>query len=124
MLVWPLSLVGPRFFAPRAIKSSSLKKESESALLSSVQESLLAQPLVKAYGLEMPLLSNFHTLNSGIFRNSVRLNFLSAMVERSAGVSILMLNVLIIGVGAHRVFRGHLSVGALVSFETVFLSLS
>jgi ATP-binding cassette subfamily B protein len=46
------------------------------------------------------------------------------MVERSAGISILMLNVLIIGVGAYRVFNGHISVGTLVSFETVFLTLS
>jgi ATP-binding cassette subfamily B protein len=46
------------------------------------------------------------------------------MVERSAGISILMLNVCIIGVGAYRAFNGHLSVGTLVSFEAVFLTLS
>jgi len=124
MLVWPLSLLGPRYFAPRAVASSYQKKQQESAMLSAVQEAVAAQPVVKAFGLEMPLLADFSRQNAGLFRSAVRVSFLSAMVERSAGVSILALNVFVVGVGAYRVFRGGLTVGTLVSFETVFLTLS
>jgi ATP-binding cassette subfamily B protein len=46
------------------------------------------------------------------------------MVERSAAISILLLNVAIVGLGAWRVFTGHLTIGAFVSFETIFLTLS
>jgi ATP-binding cassette subfamily B protein len=124
MLIWPLSLIGPRYFAPRAVKASYRKRELESSTLSVVQEAVVAQPVVKAYSLEAPLLAGFSQRNANLLRSAVRVGFLSAMVERSAGISILMLNVLIIGVGAYRVFNGHLSVGTLVSFETVFLTLS
>jgi ATP-binding cassette subfamily B protein len=124
MLIWPLSLIGPRYFAPRAVKASFRKRELESATLSVVQEAVVAQPVVKAYSLEAPLLAGFSQRNAGLLRSAVRVGFLSAMVERSAGISILMLNVFIIGVGSYRVFNGHLSVGTLVSFETVFLTLS
>jgi ATP-binding cassette, subfamily B, bacterial len=124
MLIWPLSLLGPRFFAPRAIKSSYHKKEMESAMLSVVQETVSAQPVVKAFGLELPLLAGFSQQNAGLFKGAVRVSFFSALVERSAGVGILMLNVIIIGVGAYLAFEGRLSVGTLVSFQTVFLALS
>lgn len=124
MLIWPLSLIGPRYFAPRAVKASYRKRELESATLSAVQEAVVAQPVVKAYSLEAPLLVGFSQRNAGLLGSAVRVGFLSAMVERSAGISILMLNVCIIGVGAYRAFNGDLSVGTLVSFETVFLTLS
>ncbi len=124
MLIWPVSLVGPRYFAPRAVRASYQKRELESAMLSAVQEVVVAQPVIKAYGLEMPLLARLSQHNTGLFNTTARVNFLSALVERSAGIGILMLNVLIIGVGAYWAFNGHLSVGTLVSFETVFLTLS
>jgi ATP-binding cassette subfamily B protein len=124
MLIWPLSLVGPRYFAPRAVQSSYRKREMESSMLSAVQEAVIAQPVVKAFGLEMPVLAGLSQRNAGLYRSAVRVSFLSSLVERSAAISILMLNVLIIGVGAFWAFRGSLSVGTLVSFETVFLTLS
>jgi ATP-binding cassette subfamily B protein len=124
MLIWPLSLIGLRYFAPRAVKSSYQKRELESAMLSAVQEAVMAQPVVKAFGLEMPMLANLSERNAGLFNSAVRVSFLSALVERSAGIGILILNVCIIGVGAYRAFNGRLSVGTLVSFETVFLTLS
>jgi ATP-binding cassette subfamily B protein len=124
MLIWPLSLIGPRYFAPRAVKSSYQKRELEAGMLSAVQEAVLAQPVVKAFGLEIPVLAGFSQRNVGLFKGSVRVSFLGALVERSAAIGILMLNVLIIGVGAYWAFRGALSVGTLVSFESVFLTLS
>jgi ATP-binding cassette subfamily B protein len=93
-------------------------------MLSSVQETVLAQPVIKAFGLELSALAGFSQRNAGLFDSAVRVSFLSALVERSAAVGILMLNVLIIGVGAYWAFRGAISVGTLVSFETVFLTLS
>src|SRR5262249_11201768 len=63
MLIWPLSLIGPRYFGPRAVKSSYQKREMESGMLSAVQEMVLAQPVVKAFGLELPVLAGFSQRN-------------------------------------------------------------
>src|SRR5262249_55035480 len=104
--------------------SSYQKREMESGMLSAVQEMVLAQPVVKAFGLELPVLAGFSQRNEGLFNSAVRVSFLSALVERSAAVGILALNVLIIGVGAYWAFSGALSVGTLVSFVAVFLTLS
>lgn len=124
MFIWPLSLLGPRMVTPIAMRSSYEKKKLESVTLSAIQESVMAQPIVKAFGLEVPMIADFSRHNTNLFKSSVRFGFLSSLVERSAGTSILLLNVVIIGVGALRVFQGHLSVGSFVSFETVFLTLS
>src|SRR5215510_1185672 len=75
MLIWPLSLIGPRYFAPRAVKASFRKRELESATLSVVQEAVVAQPVVKAYCLEAPLLSGFSRRNAGLLQSAVRVSF-------------------------------------------------
>ncbi|MGH9769591.1 MAG: ABC transporter transmembrane domain-containing protein, partial [Blastocatellia bacterium] len=124
MLIWPLSLIGPRYFAPRAVKASYRKRELESAMLSAIQETIVTQPVVKGFSLELPLLAGLSQRNAGLFQSAVRVSFLSALVERSAGIGIHALNVCIIGVGAYLAFNGLLSVGTLVSFQTVFLTLS
>jgi ATP-binding cassette subfamily B protein len=123
MLIWPLSLVGPRVFTPRAVASNDRKKEQESSALSAVQEAVMAQPVVKAFGLELPMLAGFCRHNTDLYVSSVRVSFLGALAKRSAMIAILLLNLAVIGVGAWLSLQGELSVGAFVSFETVFLTL-
>jgi len=49
-LVFPLSLLGPRIFAPRASAASYERKQRESHVLTAVQENLDAHAVVKALG--------------------------------------------------------------------------
>jgi len=124
LLIWPVALLGPRVFAPLAARASYEKRQQEGDTLSLVQENLSAQPVVKAFGLEDWARAAFGTQNKTIFQSAARLNFLSSMVERSAGIGILLLQVLILGVGGYLAYEGQLSVGSLVSFQTLFLTLS
>jgi ATP-binding cassette subfamily B protein len=55
---------------------------------------------------------------------SARVGFLSALVERSAGISILFLQVVVMGAGAYMAFQGSMSIGSLVSFQALFMTLS
>lgn len=124
MLVFPLSLLGPRIFAPRASTASYERKQQESQVITAVQESLDAHTVVKAFGLEPHLWTNFRERLSRLAQSSVQVSFLSALVERSAGSSILALQVLIIGVGVYMTFNETLTLGTLVSFQSLFLTLS
>jgi len=45
-------------------------------------------------------------------------------VERSAGISILVLQIVVIGIGAYMAYSGSLSIGSLVSFQSLFMTLS
>jgi ATP-binding cassette subfamily B protein len=124
MLIWPLSLAGPRVFAPRASRASYQRKLREADLLSRVQENLGSQPVVKAFSLGPLVRSGFQGVNAALVDGSIRFGFVSALVERSAAIGIQVLQVLVLGAGAWMALEGILSVGSLAAFQTLFLSLS
>lgn len=124
MLIWPVALLGPRIFAPRAAAASYDKRQDEARAAAVVQEVTGAQTVIKAFGLAALAQAQFAQRNKVLYQRSIGLSFLSAMVERSAGVGILALQVIIVGAGAFLAYRGQLSIGTLVTFQTLFLTLS
>ncbi|HZS05758.1 MAG TPA: ABC transporter ATP-binding protein [Blastocatellia bacterium] len=124
MLVWPLTLLGPRFFSPRAVAATYQKKQLEADTLSVIQENVSAQPVVKAFGLQLISLNWFRQRNLPLAETTSRVSFLNAMVERSVNTAVLLLHLLILGFGAWLAFHKHISVGTLVTFESVFWELS
>jgi ATP-binding cassette subfamily B protein len=122
--VCPLSLLGPRAIVPRASAASYERRQQEAHVVTTVQENLGAQPVIKAFGLEQQMLADFLQRLGALVQSSVRVGFLSALMERSAGISILILQIAVMGVAAYMAFSGHLSIGSLVSFQSLFMTLS
>ena len=124
MLIWPLTLLGPKFFSPRAVAATYQKKQLEAETLSVVQETVVAQPVIKAFGLQFISINWFRQRNTSLYHTSARLSLLNAMLERSVNTAVLMLHILILGFGAWLTFHKKLSIGTLVTFESVFWELS
>ncbi len=130
MLIFPITLIGSRFFSKKAIVASYQKKELEAATMSVVSENVMAQSVVKAFGLRGISSMWFQLRNSNLVTTSSRVYFLSAMIERSVTVSVLMLHLVILGFGSYLVLQnmvfhqGGLTIGSLVAFEGVFWELS
>lgn len=124
MLVWPLCLFGPRVFAPRAVEASYLRKQDEGDTITAVQENIASQPIVKALNLQKMSMQAFSGSNDKLTRSVLRVSFFSAMVERSAGIGIMLLQVTVLGVGAWMASKDMISVGTLASFQALFMSLS
>jgi len=124
MLVWPLCLLGPRIFAPRAVDASYARKQDEGCALALVQENVQSQPAVKVLGLQDEAGRIFGQCNARLAKSVLRVSFFSAMVERSAGVGIMLLQVAVLALGAWMASRGLLSVGTLTAFQALFLNLS
>jgi len=122
--VFPLSLIGPRVFTPRASAASYERKQYEAHLLSVIQENIGAQAVVKVFGLEQRMLNNFAKHLENLAKMSVQVDFLKALVERSADIAIMTLYVLVIGVGVFLTFNNTLSLGSLIAFQSLFLQLS
>src|SRR5437016_12907185 len=51
LLVFPITLIGPRILTPKAVQANYEQKPNESALLGMVQENVAAQAVVKAFSL-------------------------------------------------------------------------
>ena len=124
LIVCPIIIVGPRLFTPRATAASTLRRNQEGEVLASIQENLAAQPTVKALTFQEPAEDQFQALNRILAATSRKVSFLGALVERSAGSGILLMQVTVTGIGAYMVFRGSMSLGELVSFQALFVTLS
>jgi ATP-binding cassette subfamily B protein len=123
MLVWPVALLGPRRYAPRALTASYEKKQLDAASVSVVQENLSGQAVVKAFGLEAMWREKFEGSNSGLRRKTASSLFAGVMVERSALAGVFALYVVVVGVGAWLVYDGSLDLGKFVAFQGLYLSL-
>ena len=124
LLVFPLSLIGPRLITRRAADSSYRRKVEEGQTLSHIQENLSAQPVVKAFGLQDLARRVFEERNLALVRRSASLGFLNGLMERSASAGTHFLQVLLLGTGGYLAWRKQLSIGSLAAFQTLFLSLS
>jgi ATP-binding cassette, subfamily B, bacterial len=124
MLVWPMCLLGPRIFAPRAVAASYIRRRVEGEALAAVQENLAGQPLVKALNLQAQSQHAFAATNERLTASVRRVSFFSAMVERSASIGIMLLQVAVLGAGAWMAAESLLTVGTLAAFQALFMSLS
>jgi ATP-binding cassette, subfamily B, bacterial len=124
LLGWPATLAGPRVLAPRVAAESYDRKTDEGAVLAGLQENIYAQVIIKTFGLAGRVRQAFLVRDRGLRDRMERLGFLSGLVERSAYVGILFLQVILLGIGAYLVSQGTLTVGALAAFQALFLSLS
>jgi ATP-binding cassette, subfamily B, bacterial len=124
MLIWPLTMIGPRIFSPRAVAATYRKKQLEAETLSIVQENVIAQPVIKVFGLQAIAKVWLRQRSIPLAATSARVNFLSAMVERSVSTAVLLLHLVILGFGAWLAFHKRITIGTLVTFENVFWELS
>ena len=120
----PLCFAGPRLLAPRALEAGDRLRTEQSALTNVIHENLGAQAVVRAFGLGRTLLASFETQASKVTGLASRFNFLSYVSERSPNIFMLLFQVLLVGVGSFLAYSGSLTVGSLVSFNALFLTVS
>ena len=120
MLALPAGFVGPRLITPRATAAGYQRKTSESKTAGAVQENIAGQSVIKVFSLEKSMLARFAERLTQLASVCLRVNFLSSLIERSAYIGTLVVQVLVLAVGAAMAFRGQLSIGSLVAFQALF----
>ncbi|MFO1148241.1 MAG: ABC transporter ATP-binding protein [Alsobacter sp.] len=123
LLVFPINLFAPRIFASRAFRLGYEKRQREARLLSSVAETVAAQPLLRAYGLVARFQGRFRDLNEAWRSTAYRFDLSSALVERATYSGVYLVHALVLGAGAYWAFEGVISVGTLVAFMAMFLTM-
>jgi ATP-binding cassette, subfamily B, bacterial len=124
MLLCPLCVLGPRLLARRATAASLTKQRHESYIMSSLQETLMAPGLLRAFNLQEPTVKQFRERNGQLTRASLRLGFMTSMMERSASFGTLLLPVFVMAISGLLAFHGTITVGTFASFQALFVSLS
>lgn len=124
MVGLPFCVVGPKILGPRALKVGYALRSEQATLSNTIQETLSAQQIVKAFSLKKSVLANFEAQAAKVVGLATRFNFLSYVTERSPNIGMLLFNVLLISGGAYLAFTGSLSIGSLVSFNALFIMVS
>jgi ATP-binding cassette, subfamily B, bacterial len=124
LLVFPITLIGPRILTPKAVLANYEQKLNESALLGMVQENIAAQAVVKAFSLQRRTLGWFTMRNDEARRKIASAAFLSTMVERTVTISVLLLHLVVLAIGAYLATKGQITIGTFVTFESAFWEVS
>jgi ATP-binding cassette, subfamily B, bacterial len=124
LLVFPITLIGPRLLTPKAVQANYEQKLNESALLGMVQENVAAQAVVKAFSLQRRTFGWFRLRNNEVLQKTASAVFLSTMVERSVTISVLLLHLVVLAIGAYLATKGQITIGTFVTFESAFWEVS
>jgi ATP-binding cassette subfamily B protein len=123
-LAVPFCVIGPRLLGPRALKAGYNLRKEQAELGNIVQENLQAQRVIKAFSLRGSVLKQFQEQSAKILKSGVSFGFLCYTTERAPNIGMGLFNVLVLGVGGYLAYRGELSVGSLVSFQSLFVNVS
>ncbi|MBR1226408.1 ABC transporter ATP-binding protein [Bradyrhizobium sp. AUGA SZCCT0176] len=124
LLVFPITLIGPRILTPKAVQANYEQKLNESALLGMVQENVAAQAVVKAFSLQRRAFGWFSLRNQDVRTKTASAVFLSTMVERTVTISVLLLHLVVLAIGAYLATTGQITIGTFVTFESAFWEVS
>jgi ATP-binding cassette subfamily B protein len=124
LLVFPITLIGPRILTPKAVQANYEQKLNESSLLGMVQENVAAQAVVKAFSLQRRTLGWFTMRNDEARKKIASAMFLSTMVERTVTISVLLLHLVVLAIGAYLATKGQITIGTFVTFESAFWEVS
>jgi ATP-binding cassette subfamily B protein len=124
LLVFPITLIGPRILTPKAVQANYEQKQNESALLGMVQENIAAQAVIKAFTLHRRTFGWFRMRNDATRDKIASAMFLSTMVERTVTISVLLLHLVVLALGAYLATKGQITIGTFVTFESAFWEVS
>ncbi|HEX9208933.1 MAG TPA: ABC transporter ATP-binding protein [Bradyrhizobium sp.] len=124
LLVFPITLIGPRMLTPKAVQANYEQKLNESALLGMVQENVAAQAVIKAFSLQRRMFGFFSFRNDETRNRMASAAFLSTMVERTVTISVLLLHLVVLAIGAYLATKGQITIGTFVTFESAFWEVS
>jgi ATP-binding cassette subfamily B protein len=122
MLAIPACFMGPRLITPGATAAGIQRKQKESDTNSAVQENISGQSVIKAFSLEKSVLERFTERIGRQAAASLRVSFLSSLIQRTAYIGTLVVQVLVLGVGGYMAFHGDLTLGSLAAFQALFVT--
>jgi ATP-binding cassette, subfamily B, bacterial len=124
LLVFPITLIGPRILTPKAVQANYEQKINESGLLGMVQENIAAQAVIKAFTLHRRTFGWFKLRNDQAQDKYASAMFLSTMVERTVTIAVLLLHLVVLAIGAYLATKGQITIGTFVTFESAFWEVS
>lgn len=124
LLVWPLCLFVPDLFAANASQAAYKKKKDEAQVLAALEENLDTRTVIRAFRLEQWSRDMFFMKNAQLCASTRVCGFRSALIEHSSVVGIIIMQVIVLAIGAYMTWKGSITIGTLAAFQTIFFAMS
>ena len=123
-LAAPFCYIGPKIIGPKALRRGIELRREQASMADLVQENLSAQKVVKAFSLRTSAIESFQKQSNKILKCGTSFGFLCYSTERAPNVGMSMFSVIVLGGGGWFALQGDLSIGSLVSFNALFMTVS
>ncbi len=117
LLLWPWIVLEPRISAARVSRATEACRNDQLDILGALRETLLAQPIVRAFSLEQIGIAGFQKSNEKLSRSKMRAGLLSALMERFIGSGVLGVRAFLLALSAWLAFNRQMSIGTLVALQ-------
>ena len=114
-----VSYRGGAWMVPKASSASYRVKVQQAEILSTLQEDVQGQTVVKVFRLQGMLIERFKRKMLSFYRTSARASFLGYMTEAVPGQTIWLFNLVTFGAGCFLAYGGYLTVGQLLAFQVL-----
>ncbi len=118
-----LTLVLPRLFSARATRANYQRKGEEGHLISTIQEQLLAQDVVRAFNLRQMLRQRFDQQVQAFDRRAMQAYWADTVVGRVGSQSAYLLQIAILLTGSYFSIMGSMTIGTLIGFAALLQNL-
>ncbi|MDR7317506.1 ATP-binding cassette domain-containing protein [Brevibacillus nitrificans] len=115
--------IGPYLFGPRARKANEDDLQQFTHMTSELQENMKAQNVIKGYNLQTAMIEKFSSRLQLLSATGYHRQLVNQQLERIPLISLLFINLTIIGLGSYLALTGKITVGALVAFFTMYTSM-
>lgn len=116
--------IAPGKIARYATKEGYQLRQQEGYIASVVEENIISQSVVKAFGLEKQMSARFLDELNDLKRVYVRAKFLSYLVQKLPTVTFALVQVIIFSISAAMAYWNWITVGTLVSYQVLLLGLN
>lgn len=134
VLEWQLAVVAilglaacglvPYYLTAKTLTLNDEVKAMESGLLTEVEETVNAEQVIKSFNLENILTEKFTAHTEALAEKGTKASFFNDLMEMIPNIVIEVIGVVMICIGGWMAFKGMITPGTLVAFNTLFLGLS
>ncbi len=119
----PLFVLSGRVFGPRAAAASIKRQQNLARSITTLQEDLSAQPIVKVFGLEEWTTRRYTQDLVELFRSGVHLTFVTGVSAATLASIASLTQLAVLGIGGYLVVQGQLSPGSLFAFVALMAQI-
>ena len=125
LLVFPITLIGPRLLTPKAVQANYEQKLARSRRCSAwCRKTSRRRRWSRRSACSAAPSAGSRLRNNQVRDKTASAVFLSTMVERSVTISVLLLHLVVLAIGAYLATKGQITVGTFVTFESAFWEVS